>query len=198
MTKKVIVVASGETERRALPYLVSHLRSKSVSVDEVRIPPNNATLNARMVERIIKSAWYEKRNTSQSPDKFVLVVDVDRRDPDVVLSPIEEQLHMRLDVIDADIQYAYAQEHLEAWYFADAGNLRRYIGRDLGHVDTSKPDEIRSPRNHLKNLLGTRFYSARRSEEIAKILNPEVIAQRSPSFRAFLDALLNGVRGGHE
>ena len=54
MTKKVIVVVSGETERRALPYLVSHLRSKSVSVDEVRIPPNNAALNARMVERIIK------------------------------------------------------------------------------------------------------------------------------------------------
>jgi len=31
MTKNVIVLASGETERRALPHLLSHLRNRSIS-----------------------------------------------------------------------------------------------------------------------------------------------------------------------
>ena len=31
MTKNVIVLASGETERRALPHLLSHLRDRGIS-----------------------------------------------------------------------------------------------------------------------------------------------------------------------
>lgn len=41
MTKRVVIVASGETERRALPVLSSHLRDLDIFVDDVRIPPNN-------------------------------------------------------------------------------------------------------------------------------------------------------------
>lgn len=193
MDKRVIVVASGETERRALPCLVVHLQCKGVSVDEIRIPPNNRALSVRMAERIIKATWYEKRNTLESPDKFVLLMDADGKDPNEVLGSIRQQLPIRLGEVRADVLCAYAQEHLEAWYFADARNLRAALGRALGHVDTSKPDEIRNPKNHLKNLLGARIYSALRSQEIAKALDPEVIAQRSPSFKAFLDAVLNGV-----
>ena len=67
-----------------------------------------------------------------------------------------------------------------------------YSGRDLGQVDTSKPDEIHNPKLHLKHLLGNRVYTARVSEEIAKILNTSTIAGRSPSFRKFVDTIMNG------
>lgn len=68
---------------------------------------------------------------------------------------------------------------------------------------SSKPDEIQNPKLHLKNLLGDRVYTVVISEEIAKRLNAQTIAQRSPSFQGFLDAGTNGnrateVSGAHE
>jgi hypothetical protein len=59
-------------------------------------------------------------------------------------------------------------------------------------ADPSKPDEIQNPKLHLKHLLGERVYTAVISEEIARNLKAETIAQRSPSFRGFLEAVRNG------
>ena len=192
MGKHVVVVASGETERRSLPHLVSHLQDQDVFVDEVRIPPRNGALNVSMAERLIKAAWYESLGSS-SPDKFVILMDLDKKAPYEVLGTLQEQLPGRIgDEVGAKITYAYAQQHLEAWYFADAANLRDYLGHAPGDIDTSKPDEIQDPKNHLKNVLDDRVYTARISEEIARKLDPSIIAGRSPSFRGFLAAVKNG------
>ena len=189
MSKHVVVVASGETERRALPHLVHHLRELEVIVDGVRIPPGNSALNPRMAENLIRATWYEKGDSP--PDKFVVLVDVDRSSPADVLAPFES-LAARLGEVGAPIRYAFAQRHLEAWYFADAGNLRAYLGRAPGHVDTSRPDEIENPKLVLKHLLHHELYTARISGEIARSLDPATIAQRSPSFKGFMDAVMNG------
>ncbi len=116
MSKHVTLIASGETERRALPLLVRRLRDRGIVAEDV---------------------------------------------------------------------------HLEAWYFADVENLRSCIGRAPGHVDTSMPDEIDNPKLQLQHLLG-RVYTARVSAEIAGALDAATIEQRSPSFRAFIAAVLNG------
>ena len=191
MLKRVVVIASGQTERRALPLLVSHLRDKGISIDDVRIPPSNGALNAQMAGKLINAAWYG--NAVGPPDKFVILVDTNGTDPFEVLGPFRERLPGHLgDEIKVNVQYAYAQQHLEAWYFADATNLRDWLGRALGSVDTSKPDEIQNPKLHLKNVLGNRVYTARVSEEIARTLDASTIAQRSPSFKGFLEAVMNG------
>ena len=124
----------------------------------------------------------------------VVLIDVDGKDPDQELHPFKTDLPGRLsNGPPHSIQFAYAQWHLEAWYFADAEGLRDYLsGQAPGHVDTSRPDDIQNPKNHLRNLLGNRLYTSLVSEEIAKSLNPQVIAQRSPSFRGFLEAVRNG------
>ena len=119
-------------------------------------------------------------------------MDVDRAGPDEVLGPIQDQLRDHVNEIGADVLCAYAQQHLEAWYFADAENLGSYLGRDIGQVDTSKPDEIQNPKLHLRHLLGDRIYTARVSEEIARTLDAVRIAGQSPSFRKFVDAIMNG------
>ena len=192
MAKNVIVLASGETERRALPHLLAHLEDRAVSVVEVRIPPRNGALSIRMAERLIKATWYERLGVC-SPDKFVILLDMDGKFPDYVLEPFRALPERLGDEIHAAILYGCAQWHLEAWYFADAANLRDYLGgRALGKVDTSKPDEIHNPKLHLKHLLDNRVYTARVSEEIASRLNATTIAERSPSFRGFLDAVVNG------
>ena len=98
--------------------------------------------------------------------------------------------------IDAHVLCTYAQQHPEAWYFADPQNLKAFPGRNLGAVDFSKPDEMQNPKLHFKHLLGDRVYTARVSERIARRLDPEAIIQRSPSFSAFLEAIGNGVRSG--
>ena len=143
-----------------------------------------------MAERLIKSAWYESLTP---PNKFVVLVDLDSAAADEVLAPFREDLPGRLgSQIGATVQYAYAQRHLEAWYFADAANLRTWIGGSLGSVDTSKPDEIQNPKLYLRHLLGDRVYTARVSEEIARTLDARTVAQRSPSFEGFLEAVMNG------
>lgn len=191
MPKRVIVIASGETERRALPHLLSHLLDEGITVADVRIPSRNRGLRVKIVEKIIKSAWYESQTP---PDKFVLLVDVDGKDPDATLAPFKHDLPGRLpSEVRPKLQYAYAQWHLEAWYFADSQNLRTYLrDKALGSVDASKPDEIQNPKQHLKNLLERSTYTALISEDIARTLDARAIAQRSPSFDGFLSAVRNG------
>ena len=75
---------------------------------------------------------------------------------------------------------------------ADAGGLRRYLGRDLGNPDPSQPDAILNPKLHLKQLLGSRPYTSLVSQAIAAELDATTIAQRSPSFRGFVAAVKNG------
>ena len=190
MPKHVIVIASGETERRALPRLVRHLRDRNIVADDVRIPPRNMALDVEMAAKLITAAWYE--NLDSPPDKFVVVMDVDSADPSEVLEPMRTQLPDRVHEVGADVSYAYARAHLEAWYFADIDNLRNYLGRAPGHVDTSKPDEIDNPKLQLRHLLGNRLYTARISAEIAEALDATTITQRSPSFRTFVAAVMNG------
>jgi hypothetical protein len=193
MGREVVVIASGETERRSLPHLVAHLLREGVSVVEVRIPPGGKALNVGMVDQLLKASWFER--ISAPPDKFVILVDADGRDPDAVLAPFRAELASRIgSQINASIQYAFAQWHLEAWYFSDSSGLRGYLGRALGSVDTSKPDEIKNPKLHLRNLLGDRAYTAVISEEIARSLDARIIAERSPSFHGFLEAVRNGGR----
>ena len=157
---------------------------------DVRIPPQNRDLSVNMAEKLMKAAWY---TYPEPPDKLVLLIDLDGANPGEKLLPFKDSLSKRLgNDVRATILYAYAQWHLEAWYFADAANLKEYLGRALGSVDTSKPDEIQNPKLHLKNLLVDRVYTAGVSQEIARKLNAQTIAQRSPSFRCFLDAVMNG------
>ena len=150
-------------------------------------------LDVEMAAKLITAAWYE--NLDAPPDKFVVVMDVDSADPSEVLEPMRTQLPDRVPEVGADVLYAYAQAHLEAWYFADVDNLRNYLGRAPGHVDTSKPDEIDNPKLQLRHLLGDRLYTARMSAEIAEALDATTITQRSPSFRRFVTAVLNGSGG---
>ena len=193
MAKRVIILASGETERRALPHLLAHLRDRGVSVEEVRIPPRNGALSIKMAVRLINAAWYRRLGVDPSPDKFVVLLDVDGKPPEKVLRPfgaLSERLGGKIEVA---IRCAYAQWHLEAWYFADSADLQGYLDdRALGNVDTTKPDQIQNPKLHLKQLLGDRVYTARVSEEIASVLDAPTIAEGSPSFKGFLDAVMNG------
>ena len=189
MAKNVIVLASGETERRALPHLLFHLRDCGVSLMEVRIPPRNGELRVQMAERLIKAGWYERLDAP--PDKFVILLDVDGKSPDVVMEPFKTLSKRLGGEIGATVLYAYAQWHLEAWYFADAQGLGDCLKRALGRVDTSKPDRIQNPKLHLKHLLGG-IYTARISEEIASQLDATAIAERSPSFKGFMEAVMNG------
>lgn len=194
MAGRVVIIASGETERRALPHLTVRLRDLGTEVVDVRIPPRRRpALDPRTAEGLIKAAWY---GNWPRPDKFVILVDADRAAPARRIGPLRDALSKRLDGIDASVQFAYARQHLEAWYFADSRNLENYLGRDLGKADSTRPDEIDNPKEHLKNLLGDRVYTAAVSERIARTSNAETIRAHSPSFAGFLDAATNGGRPG--
>ena len=191
MSKRVVVIASGETERRALPYLVQHLAAQGIVVEDVRIPPRHRAINVAIAEKLIRSVWFERADDAR-PGKFVVLLDTDGASPKNVIAPIRDRLPDRVRDIGASIQFAFAQQHLEAWYFADAGGLKRYLGRDLGNVDPSQPDAIPNPKLHLKHLLGSRPYTSLISRAIATELDATTMAQRSPSFRGFVAAVKNG------
>lgn len=192
MGKRVIVIAFGATEQLALPHLTTHLRQENITV-EVRIPANNRPIKSAIVRQIIQSTRY----TVPPPDKYVVLLDVDGKTPSEVLQSVNDKASQAIyRELPAAVLYAYAQWHLEAWFFADARHLREYLGgQSLGSVDASYPDHIQNPKQHLKNLLPRRIYTARTSEAIARTLDAHTIAQRSPSFAGFLAAVRNGDRG---
>ena len=93
MTKHVVVIASGETERRALPHLLEHLHRHDLEVS-VRIPPRNRALSVEMAYRLIQFSLYDVGGLS--PDKYVVLVDLDGKDPREVLDPLRQGLRNRL------------------------------------------------------------------------------------------------------
>lgn len=145
MAGRVVVIASGETERRALPRLMSRLRERGAHLVDVRIPPGHRALDAAMAEKLVKAAWFG--SAPPPPDKFVVLIDTDRSDPEERLRALRDPLSRRLDGVGAPVLYAYAQRHLESWYFADTENLRQFLGgRALGKIDASRPDELDNPK----------------------------------------------------
>ena len=127
----------------------------------------------------------------------MVLIDTDGKTAQDALRPLQEGLRRaNVEQHIPSLLYAYAQWHLEAWYFADARNLRDYLRRDVGNVDANRPDSIENPKHHLQQVLGARMYTSAVSEEIANSLNPDTIAQRSPSFAGFLSAVRNGDSGG--
>ena len=182
MQKYVVVIASGSTEQVTLPHLTAHLRDDGIHVD-VRFPPKHRDVTVQEAYKIIQSVRYD----SPAPDKYVVLKDTDGKQPEEVLQPIRSGLVQRLgEDFESAVLCGYAQWHLEAWFFADPASLRTYLGRALGNVDDSQPDLIENPKEHLKNLLPGRIYTSGTSESIAKTLNTNTIAQRSPSFADFL------------
>ena len=190
MVKRVLVIASGRTEQLALPHLLAHLHAEGITV-EVRTPDRNRKLLPSTVAAIIYDSLYDF--TESTPDKFVVLVDTDGQTAMAALRPLQEGLQRaNVEQHVPSLLYAYAQWHLEAWFFADARNLRNYLGRDVGNVDPNQPDRIENPKHHLTQLLGAKTYTAAVSEAIAKTLDPDTISQRSPSFAGFLAAVRNG------
>lgn len=76
------------------------------------------------------------------PHKLVVLLDADGREPEEQLEPLRRRIGRSLDNLDLKVSYAYAQWHLEAWFFADESGLRRHLGKNLGNVDASQPDRI--------------------------------------------------------
>ena len=190
MVKRVVVIASGPTEQRVLPVLLANEQNTQI---EVLIPPRNGALTVDAALALIRSTIYG--DPKESPNKYVVLLDVDGKMPDQVLSPFKDNIPDRLEShVQGLVHFSYAQWHLEAWFFADASGLRGYFdGSSLGSVDPTNPDNIQNPKNHLKNLLRElRLYTARVSEEIAGFLDDDTIASRSPSYRNFRDAIRNG------
>ena len=190
MAKRVLVIASGPTEQSALPKLLEHLKSENIEVD-IRIPAGHRQLRPSVVCPIIISSQYDSEEGP--PDKCVILVDTDGKSPEEAISPIQQGLQRtQLSRTFRSIKFAYAQWHLEAWYFADAVNLSAYLGRDMGNVNSNAPDQMQNPKHHLQQLLGDLTYTAQVSAQIAASLDSRTIAQRSPSFSNFLEAIRNG------
>ncbi|KYG03737.1 hypothetical protein BE21_04520 [Sorangium cellulosum] len=196
MAKRVVVIASGETERLALPHLLRHLGEEGTLIDEpIRTPSRNRAITAENACRLVLSAWYEKLPTGR-PDKFVILLDADAKDPQDIVARFEEDLKATAvgHRVPVPILSVAAKWHLEAWFFACAASLRDYLGRDLGNVDTSQPDEIVNPKRHLIHLLKAgrgEIYTARVSAEIAQRLSAQEL-RRSASFARFESAVRNG------
>ena len=188
MPKRVAVIASGETERQALPALTRELVAEGTVVTSVLKPPRQQALRLELVRKLIVSEWFANR--SKPPDKFVILIDTDHKPSEAVRRPLLP-LASQVPEVTVPILVACAVPHLESWFFADEQGLRQFLGRDLGAVDASSPDSIRNPKLHLSHLLG-RPYTAQAAGRIAAALAPSAIHARSPSFRSFEAALRNG------
>jgi len=197
MPKRVVIIASGETERRALPCLLAPLEGEGIVIDSIVTPPRHQQIDAYMAERLLLSAWYS-RDYSCPPDKFVILVDADGKDPHTLVSKLEASLEKtKCQQIPVPIRVAAAKWHLEAWFWADPFGLREFLGRNLGDVDHSDPDAMTNPNYCLKQLLGEP-YTSRVAEEIAQRISLAEVRTRSSSFVLFEKALRNGPKSSEK
>jgi hypothetical protein len=143
-----------------------------------------------IAERIIKATWWERHGRGAPPDTVVVLIDADAHPPEEKLLEFDD-LHRRFAELPLTIKVAVARWHLEAWFFADAENLRVSLGgRSLGTVSWD-PDAIPFPKQRLRNLLNVP-YTSTMAEQIASTLSPDVVRERSPSFARFEAAVRNG------
>ena len=115
-----------------------------MAVEDVRVPPRHRAITVAVAERIIRSVWFE-RPPHARPHKFVVLLDADGKHPEDVIAPIHADLPSRLRDIDASIQFAWAQQHLEAWYFAEAKGLRISISAAAILAAWTRPNPTPSP-----------------------------------------------------
>ncbi len=110
MAKRVLVIASGQTELNALPRLLAHLSEEGITID-VRIPDRHRKIAPNVVAPIIYSALHDSENGP--PDKYVVLVDTDGRTAAETLRPVQEGLQRTsVSRYVENLQYAYAQWHL--------------------------------------------------------------------------------------
>lgn len=148
--KRVVVIASGDTERRALPHLSRDLRDQDVDVSDVRsLPQLGGQVRNDRLMGTIKSAWYDLSGRGEPPHKFVVLVDADGKSPEEVVAPLRAAC-AHLKDIPVDCIVTAAKWHLEAWFFGDEQELRGYLGRDLGNIDPSYPDHNFRPEAPFK------------------------------------------------
>lgn len=158
-------------------------------------PPFHSQLTAEMVARILKAQYWQRW---PRPSKAVVLLDADSSAPIVTADEFRADLLPGLQgLVDLglSILVTCAKWHLEAWFFAHGEALRQYLGRDLGAVQWTLPDDIVNPKLHLKHLLASidgRVYTSQVAGEIARSLDPSVVLDRSPSFRRFDGASRNG------
>lgn len=187
----MLVVASGPTELRALPHLLRHLLREGVNSIDVRTPPAGRPLNVEVAGKLARGAYWEGRGREETPDKVVVLIDADAQSVEDATERFSA-LPSHLRDLPVTVYVAAAKWHLEAWFFADSASLRDSLGRSLGHIDVSAPDQIGHPKNHLRQLLGDEIYTARVAERIASAVSPIAIRERSPSFRAFENTVRDG------
>jgi len=192
MGSNIVVLATGRTELAAIPELTRDFRTAESACVHVRIPPGGGALIPSAIEKLAKSAYWDLKGRGNPPDKFVVLVDADGRPEETRVLPFKESCDRLLD-IPAPFLVTTAQWHLEAWFFAHAEALRKFLNRDLGSVDTSQPDQIPNPKLHLKHLLDSP-YTSRIAGEIAAAVSPQIVAQRSVSFSQFVRCLENGAQ----
>ena len=194
--KAVVVIASGATEQKVLPVLLRKLQQPSFFLCEVLVPRGNRQLVPATIIGLIQRAYYGSLYHREEPNKKIIVLlDTDTKHPQQIIPPVQTQVlkdrRIKKIVQFVTILFAYAQQHLEAWFFADDENLRNYLGRPLGRIPISNPDQINNPKLHLIHLL-QRPYTSFVAEKIAQRLDPATIARRSPSFAGFCSQLQNG------
>ncbi|MGH9505686.1 MAG: DUF4276 family protein [Terriglobales bacterium] len=191
MGKRVVVVASGATEQKALPHLCRHLSGDDVQLLKVVTPPGHKQIRPALATQLIRAAWFGWAHAGGA-DKFVVLLDADAHDPEVVAGPVREACGGMQD-IPVPICVTAAQRHLEAWFFADPVGLRRHLSnRALGNIRDA-PDQMENPKQHLRNLLAPDFYTSLRAGAIAADLDPAAIEDRSPSFKRLAAAMRNGL-----
>ena len=136
-------------------------------------------------DRLAKAARYARDLVLQGCERVIVLKDSIGAPPNV---------HQRFQNEDYPINshLVLAIGEAESWFLADEEALSEYLRSRVN--PTSKPESLADPKERLKDIFrrarGESYIETGRDpQELAQRIRPQVVAERCPSFKSFMEII---------
>lgn len=176
----------GQSDKDTIPILIRKLGYSSGI--RTRVIPQGLMLRSNRVKTYIRTLIAQ----DASIDLVLICIDAEEADPDRLLRQTYEPQESLSRDFAVPIRYAVVDHALEGWLACDSDAVRSVLGPRARVSIPGNPDDHPRPSDLLSRVFrdnGRRFVKTTHDRQIAERVTPAVIAARSPTFVAFIDAL---------
>ena len=176
----------GQSDKDTIPILIR--KHGYASGIRTRVIPQGLMLRSDRVKPYIRALLDQDR----SIDLVVICIDAEEAEPEHLLKQTRQPRKSLGRDFAVPIRYVIVDHALEGWLGCDTDAVRSVLGPRATVRIRGNPENHPRPADLLSRVFrdnGRRFVKTSHDRQIAERVTPAVIAARSPTFVAFIDAL---------